>query len=189
LSPANIFTSIRLLLIPVFAVTAWNYGISVESGHAHEPLRYLAVTLFLIIAAGDAVDGYLARKFGKTRLGAMLDPLADKVLMLVSLVILSQVRWGADGWIIPVWFVVMVVLRDVSISLGCLFIIWSGKKLEVNTNWMGKASTAAQLITLGWVMLKIIPLTPLIPTVVAATLTLWSSWFYVREAWRQLQPE
>ena len=189
MGPANIFTIIRLLLIPVFAVVAWKYGISVEADAPREPLRYLACTLFLIIAAGDAFDGYLARKYGSTRLGAMLDPLADKVLMLVSLIILSQVRWGADGWIIPVWFVVMVVLRDVSISIGCLFVIWSGKKLEVNTSWVGKATTTAQLVTLGWVMLKIIPLTPLIPTVVAATLTLWSSWFYVREAWRQLQPE
>ncbi len=188
MSPANIVTIIRMLLIPVFAVLAVRYGASIKTGDPNETLRWLSLTAFILAAAGDGLDGYLARRFGKTRLGAFLDPLCDKVLMLVGLIVLSQVSWSVHGWVIPVWYVVMVVARDVSISTGCVFIILTGKKLAVNTNWTGKATTVAQLFTLGWVMLKVVPFSPLIPTVVAAVLTLWSSWFYVREALRQLQP-
>lgn len=189
MSPANIATLIRILLIPVFAVLAVRYGESIEAGSPDEKLRWLALSAFILAAAGDGIDGWMARKYGKTRLGAILDPLCDKVLMLVGLIVLSQVAWGEEGWIIPAWYVVMVVARDVSIGLGCLFVILTGKTLQLNTNWTGKATTVAQLIALGWVMLKIVPFSPIIPTVVAAVFTLWSSWFYVREALRQLDPK
>lgn len=189
MNPANIVTIIRILLIPVFSVFAIRYGASVKANEPNELLRWLALSAFIIAAAGDWLDGYLARKYGKTKLGLFLDPLCDKVLMLVGLIILSQVSWSSLGWVIPPWYVVMVVARDVSIATGCVFILLTGKKLQVNTNWSGKATTCVQLFTLGWVMLKVVPFSPLIPTVVAAVFTLWSSWFYVREALRQLQPE
>ncbi|MEZ7957838.1 MAG: CDP-diacylglycerol--glycerol-3-phosphate 3-phosphatidyltransferase [Rubritalea sp.] len=189
MSPANIVTILRILLIPVFAVFAIRYGASIKAGEPQEILRWLSLSAFIIAAAGDWLDGYLARKHGKTKLGAFLDPLCDKVLMLVGLIVLSQVSWSSQGWTIPEWYVVMVVARDVSIATGCVFILLTGKKLEVNTNWSGKATTFVQLFTLGWVMLKVVPFSPLIPTVVAAIFTLWSSWYYVREALRQLQPE
>ena len=188
MSPANIVTIIRILLIPVFAVLAIRYGDSIKAGEPQELLRWLSLSAFIIAAAGDGLDGYLARKYGKTKLGAFLDPLCDKVLMLVALIVLSQVSWNVYGPI-PPWYVVMVVARDVSIATGCVFILLTGKKLEVNTNWSGKATTFVQLFTLGWVMLKVVPFSPLIPTVVAAVFTLWSSWFYVREGLRQLKPE
>lgn len=189
MSPANVVTIIRILLIPVFAVFAIRYGASIESGRPHEMLRWLSLSAFILAAAGDWLDGHLARKYGKTKLGSFLDPLCDKVLMLVGLIVLSQVSWSSMGWVIPAWYVVMVIARDVSIATGCVFILLTGKKLEVNTNWSGKATTCIQLFTLGWVMLKVVPFSPLIPTVVAAVFTLWSSWFYVREGIRQLQPD
>lgn len=188
MSPANIVTIIRILLIPVFAILAVHYAESIKLGEPKELYRWLSLGAFLLVAVGDGLDGYLARKYGKTRLGAFLDPLCDKVLMLVGLIILSQVSWSKEGWVIPVWYVVMVVARDVSIALGCLFIVSTGKKLQVRPDWLAKATTVAQLFTLGWVMLKVFPFSPVIPTVVAAVFTLWSSWFYVRESLRQLQP-
>jgi len=189
MNPANIVTLTRILLIPVFAVFAVRYGATIETGEPKEIFRWLSLSAFAIAAAGDGLDGYLARKYGSTTLGAFLDPLCDKVLMLVGLIVLSQVSWSAQGWTIPSWYVVMVVARDVSIATGCVFILLTGKKLQVNTNWSGKATTVVQLFTLGWVMLMVVPFTPLIPTVVAAVFTLWSAWYYVREALRQLQPE
>ncbi len=189
MTPANIVTLIRILLIPVFAISAVQYADSITAGEPREYLWIISLTSFILAATGDWLDGYLARKYGKTRLGSFLDPLCDKFLMLVGLIVLSQVSWSENGWVIPVWYVVMVVARDVSITTGCIFILLTGKKVGVNPNWSAKATTFAQLFTLGWVMLKVVPFSPLIPTLVAAVFTLWSSWWYVREGLRQLQPE
>jgi cardiolipin synthase len=186
-NPANAITTIRLLLIPVFGVLAVMYGRSIQDGAPVETLRYLALTAFIIAAASDGIDGYVARKLNVTsKLGAVLDALADKVLMLTGLITLSFVSWGGEDWIIPMWYLIMVVARDVSIGIGCAMILSLNKKLEVNPHWSGKATTIAQLFTLGWVMLKVVPWSPLYPTIIAAVLTLWSSWAYSLNCIRQL---
>jgi len=133
MNPANIVTIVRILLIPVFALLAVIYAKSITAGQPQEIYRWLALATFIIVATGDWLDGYLARKYGATKLGSYLDPLCDKVLMLVSLLVLSQYSWSNQGWIIPVWFVVMVVARDVSITLGCIFIYLTGKKVQVRS--------------------------------------------------------
>lgn len=184
---ANAITVIRLLLIPVFGVLAVKYGHSIELGEPQEQLRYLALLTFIVAAASDGLDGYIARKYNlQSKLGAVLDALADKVLMLTGLITLSFVPWGESGWVIPSWYIVMVVARDVSIGIGCAMILSLGQKLQVHPHWSGKATTIAQLFTLGWVMLKVVPLSPLYPTLIAAILTLWSSWAYSLNCIRQL---
>jgi len=163
------------------------YGRTAQTASPTEIYRYLALTSFILSAGGDFLDGYIARKFNqRTRLGSILDPLADKVLMLTALITLSIIPWGPDGWVIPLWYIIMVVCRDVSISIGCIFIISLGQKLQITPHWTGKASTIAQLFTIGWLMLKVIPFSPLYPTLIAAILTLWSSWAYVLNALKQL---
>lgn len=187
MNPANAITTIRLLLIPVFGVLAVMYGQSIKDGAPVEMLRYLALSAFIIAAASDWVDGYVARKLNITsKLGAVLDAIADKVLMLTGLVTLSFVSWGGEDWIIPMWYLIMVVARDVSIGIGCAMILSVNKKLEVNPHWSGKATTIAQLFTLGWVMLKVVPWSPVYPTIIAAVLTLWSSWAYSLNCIRQI---
>ena len=175
------------MLIPVFGVLAIMYGQSIKDGAPVEMLRYLALSAFIIAAASDWVDGYVARKLNITsKLGAVLDAIADKVLMLTGLITLSFVSWGGEDWIIPMWYLIMVVARDVSIGIGCAMILSVNKKLEVNPHWSGKATTIAQLFTLGWVMLKVVPWSPVYPTIIAAVLTLWSSWAYSLNCIRQL---
>lgn len=187
MNPANAITTMRLLLIPVFGVLAVMYGRSIQDGAPEETLRYLALAAFILAAASDGIDGYVARKLNVTsKLGAVLDALADKVLMLTGLVTLSFVSWGDADWLIPMWYLIMVVARDVSIGIGCAMILSLNKKLEVNPHWSGKATTIAQLFTLGWVMLRVVPWSPLYPTIIAAVLTLWSSWAYSLNCIRQL---
>ena len=187
MNPANAITTMRLLLIPVFGVLAVMYGRSIQDGAPEETLRYLALVAFILAAASDGIDGYVARKLNVTsKLGAVLDALADKVLMLTGLVTLSFVSWGDADWLIPMWYLIMVVARDVSIGIGCAMILSLNKKLEVNPHWSGKATTIAQLFTLGWVMLRVVPWSPLYPTIIAAVLTLWSSWAYSLNCIRQL---
>lgn len=187
MNAANTITFLRLALIPVFGVLAVMYGTSITEGQPCESLRYLALGSFILAAASDGLDGYLARKYNQvTKLGAVLDALADKVLMLTGLITLSFVAWGESDWLIPTWYIVMVVARDISIGIGCVMILHINGKLEVNPHWSGKATTIAQLFTLGWVMLKVVPLSPLYPTIIAAILTLWSSWAYSLNCIRQL---
>lgn len=187
MTPANAITLLRLVLVPIFGMFAMSYGHSVSDGDPQEILRYLALATFILAAASDGLDGYLARRLNqKSRLGSILDPLADKLLMLTGLVTLSLVPWGENGWIIPTWYILMVVARDVSIGIGCAMVVSLDIKLDVRPHWTGKATTIAQLFTLGWVMLKVIPFSPLYPTIIAAVLTLWSSWAYVLDAIRLL---
>jgi len=187
---ANLITIIRLVLIPIFGVLAWAYGQSVLSNSPNEIYRWGALCVFIFVASGDALDGYVARRMNThTKLGAILDPLTDKVLMLVALIVLSQVPWGEHGWQLPTWFAAMVVLRDLSIGLGITMIMKLNGRVAIHTHWIGKVSTTAQMITLGWVMLKVVPFSPLYPTLVTAAITLFSAYHYTLESIKQLHSE
>ncbi len=79
---ANKITIARLCLIPIFGIFAWKYGTSVARGRPAECVRVIAAFVFIIIAAMDVLDGFIARRFNqRSRLGAILDPIADKGLV------------------------------------------------------------------------------------------------------------
>lgn len=190
MNAANAITILRLVLIPLFGMFAVMYGRSIMDQAPEEMYRWLALGCFTTAAVSDGIDGYIARKYDmQSRLGSILDPLADKLLMLTGLITLSIVPWGENDWILPAWYIYMVLARDVSIGIGCAMIISLGQKLEVHPHWSGKATTVAQLFTIGWLMLKVIPFSPIYPTLLAAILTLWSSWAYVLNAIQQLNPK
>ena len=85
MTTANKITIARILLVPVFVVELLNY-----TGSGREIHRWIALAVFLIAAIGDGVDGFVARRFNqKTEMGALLDPLADKLLLVLGLVILT----------------------------------------------------------------------------------------------------
>lgn len=108
-----------------------------------------ALALFIIAAASDGLDGYLAKRFGWTsELGKFLDPLADK-LLIVSVFIES-------AWLdlVPWWLTAAVVARDVMIGLGALiFRLWFGP-LHGRPTRFSKINTAAQLLYMSLVMLN-----------------------------------
>ena len=184
---ANYITIVRILIIPVYAWFAWAYGESVLAGEPNETLRWTALTVFIIAAVGDAVDGYVARKFNQhTKLGAFLDPIADKFLILAAIIVLSRVPWGSGDWILPIWYFWMVLIRDLSIGFAVGVIKFFNKKVLIHVNLPSKLNTIAQLFTVGWVMLKWVPIAPIYPTMVCAALILLSSYAYVRETIYQL---
>lgn len=184
---ANYITIIRILLIPVFSIFAWLYGQSVLASDPHESYRYIALVVFTLAAAGDALDGYVARRMKqRTKLGAYLDPIADKFLMFSAIVLLSWVPWGENDWHIPSWFVWMVIIRDLSIGTAVAIIYLLNHKVIFRVNISSKLNTIAQLFTIGWVMLKIVPFSPVYPTMVCAFLILMSSFQYTLETIRQL---
>jgi CDP-diacylglycerol--glycerol-3-phosphate 3-phosphatidyltransferase len=102
MSPADQLTVARALSVPIVVVLyAWDF-----SGHA-----YWATAFFCVAMATDWLDGRLARRHGRTSpLGSLLDPIADKVLVLAALVMLT----GLD--VIPAWMVATIVVREVLIT-------------------------------------------------------------------------
>ena len=177
----------RLLLAPVFAVLAVYYGETVKAGTPDESLRWWAVGIFIIASLSDAVDGYLARRYDqKSKFGAFIDPFADKTLLLTGIVFLTFVPWG-EGWHIPIWFTALMIVRDIIIIGGIWILHYFNSHVPIRPHWSGKVCTATQMILLGWVMLKIIPLSPIYPTIIAAIFTIWSGIEYFLEGLRQLQ--
>ena len=135
MSIPNLITLARIILVPV---VVW----AIASGE----LR-LAFLLFLAAAVSDAVDGFLAKRFGmKTELGAYLDPLADKVL-IVSI----YVTLGTTG-VIPLWIVILVVSRDFMI-VGAIILSWVvDRPVKIRPHFISKLNTGVQIAFAGLVL-------------------------------------
>ncbi|MGD7652365.1 MAG: CDP-alcohol phosphatidyltransferase family protein [Verrucomicrobiales bacterium] len=182
---ATKITVTRICMVPVFCGLAVAYGLSVRAGDANEALRWWALVVFVTAAVSDGIDGWVARRFNqRSDLGAYLDPIADKSLLLTAVLTLALVDWGADGWGLPLWFAVIVFLRDTVILVGVRYLMAVKKrKFEIKPHWSGKFCTVTQMFALGWVMLKVVPFSPVWPCVVSGAFTLWSGVMYVRQGW------
>ena len=184
---ATLITLMRLLLVPVFCLLAVRYGDTVTTGNPDEQLRWIAVTTFILAAAMDGLDGWVARRFNqKSLIGAILDPLTDKALLLTGLITLTLVDWGQD-WHLPMWFLILVILRDAEIIVGIWILYYINRRVPINPHWSGKVCTVTQMIALGWVMLKLFDLSPIYPVAIATIFTIWSGVEYFREGLRQLR--
>jgi CDP-diacylglycerol--glycerol-3-phosphate 3-phosphatidyltransferase len=166
----------------VFGVLALAYGRSVASGVPVENLRWAAVFVFITAAASDGVDGWIARRFDQcSELGAFLDPIADKALVLTAVVILTFVDWGAPGWSLPLWFTALVLARDAIILAGIRFLYHTKHRVAIRPHWSGKACTFSLFFVLGWMMLGPLPVPIDYTCAVAAVCVVWSALVYVRE--------
>jgi cardiolipin synthase (CMP-forming) len=184
---ASKITLARILLVPVFAVLAIYYGISIKEGHPEEWLRWSALACFVVAAASDGIDGFIARRFNqRSRFGAIIDPIADKSLLLTAIITLSLVEWGPNNWHIPLWFAALVIVRDCIILGGVAVLHFVNHHVHILPLWTGKVCTVAQMVALGWVMLKVVPFSPIWPASIASLFTIWSGVDYVREGIRQL---
>jgi cardiolipin synthase (CMP-forming) len=125
----NLITLARILSVPI---VVW----AITSGE-----MMVAFILFLVAGVSDAVDGYLAKRFNMaTEMGAYLDPLADKAL-IVSI----YVSLGIAG-AIPRWLVIFVVARDIMI-VGAVILTWLiGRPMEVKPLPVSKLNTVAQIV-------------------------------------------
>lgn len=150
---ANQITLARILLIPVFVVFAVYYAESLRDGDGAEWLRWGAVGAFVIAAASDALDGWVARRFNqRSALGVVLDPIADKGLLLTAIITLSLFPWKVA---LPLWFPVLVVARDAVILVGCGLLKFFTGDVEVRPSLPGKIATALQMTAVAWVLLQI----------------------------------
>ncbi|MES9969547.1 MAG: CDP-alcohol phosphatidyltransferase family protein [Candidatus Thiodiazotropha sp.] len=100
-----------------------------------------ALILFAVAGFSDGLDGFLAKRFGwRSHLGGLLDPLADKALLMSSFLVL-----GGLG-LIPVWLVILVIFRDLTIMGGALYYNFSIEELDANPSLISKLNTLLQIV-------------------------------------------
>jgi cardiolipin synthase len=193
MTTANKITVLRILMIPAFVTMAIYYGESIQRGAPLEWQRFAAIIIFLVAATSDGLDGYVARRYNqRSRLGVILDPIADKGLLLSGVITLSISNWSQvdpDYGKFPAWFPVLVITRDAVILVGAIVLHVLNGKVQVKPRWTGKVATVLQMIAIAWVMLQLrfIPL-PLV-VICAGVFTLVSGVVYVLDGVRQLQAE
>jgi CDP-diacylglycerol--glycerol-3-phosphate 3-phosphatidyltransferase len=152
MTTANKITIARIGLIPVFVILAIYHGVELRAGGSSQGFRWAAIVVFVLAAASDGLDGWVARRFNqRSELGVVLDPLADKGLLLAGLVTLSFSQWA---FALPVWFGVFVISRDIAVLVGVLVLFLFQGRLTVRSSWTGKVATALQMLCLSLVMLQ-----------------------------------
>ena len=193
MTTANKITVVRILMIPVFVTLAIYYGESIQEGNPQDWMRFTAIAVFLLAAVSDGLDGYVARRYNqRSTLGAILDPIADKGLLLSGIITLSISNWSqVDPHYgkFPAWFPVLVITRDAVILIGSAVLHILNGKVRVRPSWTGKVATVLQMAAIAWVMLQmhIIPLIYLVGA--AGFFTFVSGVIYVRDGVRQLSAE
>ncbi|MBK1721931.1 CDP-diacylglycerol--glycerol-3-phosphate 3-phosphatidyltransferase [Thiocystis violacea] len=176
----NILTMLRIVLIPVFVAVFY----------VEEPWApYAAAAVFGAAALTDWLDGYLARRLGQTSpLGAFLDPVADKLMVAVALVVLLQ----ADPRILIALPVMVIIGREITVSALREWMAEIGARAAVAVSNLGKIKTTAQMISIVLLILRDSVFGPwvygigIVLLYVAAILTLWSMVLYMMAAWPSL---
>ncbi|MEN8206658.1 MAG: CDP-diacylglycerol--glycerol-3-phosphate 3-phosphatidyltransferase [Pseudomonadota bacterium] len=173
----NILTLIRIILIPVLVIVFYMPG---------QWTYQLSAAIFGIAALTDLLDGYLARRWNQTSpFGAFLDPVADKLMVAVALVLLVQDN-PAPLFAIPA---AIIIGREIAISALREWMAEIGARTKVAVSIIGKLKTTIQMIAILLLLYKI-PL-GVLPThtvglvllYIAAALTLWSMIVYMHAAW------
>jgi cardiolipin synthase len=181
MTTANKITILRIFLIPFFVVEVLYY---VKTGN--EIYRFLGLLSFAVAAICDGVDGYVARRYNqRSELGAVLDPLADK-LLLVSGVIVLSIAWVPYLQTVPLWLTGIIIGRDALLIAGLGVIHLMVGKVRVRPRFVGKSATVLQMIVVLWILLKwdarIIP----VWTIAAGVCTSVSGVLYVMDGMKQL---
>lgn len=142
----NALASLRILLAPLMFWMILNPELFTDNGFHISWNYYFASLLFVLASATDFFDGYIARQWNQmTMLGAILDPLADKMLTLAAFLGLMMIG-EASAWaiyIIVVRELFITGLRTVAVSEG----------LDVKASWAGKVKTVAQMIAIGFLLM------------------------------------
>ena len=179
MSLANQISVFRILLVPVVVASLLYYH------PQRDWLRFVALGVFVIGMVSDAADGFLARRQRQqTELGTLLDPIADKALILSALISCSTIQGLPEALRIPAWFNLIVISRDVLLVTGTLVLFALQGRWSVRPSRLGKWATFTQMLVIPAVLLSLPVRHPLIA--IAALLTVCSAISYVRMGLRVL---
>jgi CDP-diacylglycerol--glycerol-3-phosphate 3-phosphatidyltransferase len=171
---ANRLTLLRIVLIPLFMVVFflpyyWTY--------------IAAALIFSFAAITDWADGYVARKYNQsTPFGAFLDPVADKLMVVIAIILLLTLHHES------IWFVIasaVIVGREIVISALREWMAGLGKRASVAVSSVGKIKTTLQMVAIIVLLsnIQVLQIIGFIAYIGAAALTLWSMIIYLRAAW------
>lgn len=183
MTTANKVTILRILLIPFFVVELIYY---VRTGN--EDHRLAAILCFAVAAICDGVDGYIARHYHQiSELGKILDPLADKLLLVSAIVLLS---FDNRPYFIriPLWFTGTIIGRDLLLAIGAVVVRLVVGNITVRPRLIGKVATVCQMVVVIWILLQWDSRAELLKIWVlgAGILTGVSGLFYIWDGTRQL---
>ena len=176
----NILTLLRIVLIPVFVVI---FYLPVEWA------RLGCTIVFTLAAVTDWLDGYLARRWQQvSALGAFLDPVADKLMVAIALILLLESD-PSPALALPC---AIIIGREITISALREWMAELGSRAQVAVSTIGKLKTVVQMVAIGLLIYQQdfieipIYITGFVLLYVAAVLTLWSMVVYLRAAWPSL---
>lgn len=177
LTAPTILTLLRIALIPVLVVVFYlPYGWA----------NIAAVAVFILAGVTDWLDGWVARRYAMTsNFGAFLDPVADKLMVAVALIIIVQ----AHPSMVLAVAVAVIIGREISISALREWMAELGERGRVKVGWTGKIKTIFQMVAIGFLLygepLWMFPILTIGTwlLIAAAVLTLWSMLIYMRAAW------
>ncbi|MFH1799495.1 MAG: CDP-alcohol phosphatidyltransferase family protein [Candidatus Omnitrophota bacterium] len=178
MSIPNYLTLLRILLTPVFFITLVSYTPEKEG------LRFVALAIFAAAALTDALDGLLARFLKqRTALGQMLDPLADKILLVSAYIGLLFV--AALSFRPPLWITITIIFRDLILLIGFFALHFASVKIEVQPNIWGKLTTVSQMLLLCFILLECPVAIPL--AYLTVTFTIVSGIIYITRGLKFIQ--
>ena len=176
---ANKISIGRILLVPGIVASLVYYA------PERDELRFVALGLFLLGVVSDALDGFIARLHRQqTALGTLLDPIADKVLILSTLISCSVIHGLPEAIRIPAWFNLIVISRDVLLVGGTVILFLIKGRWNVQPSPLGKVTTATQMLVIIWVLLGLPGKLTLLELAAAATVA--SAVNYIRAGIRIL---
>lgn len=184
---ANYITLFRIILIPFFILSIVYYKMDAREGGGQEWHLWTAFALFVVAAISDGLDGYIARKYHQTsRLGAILDPLADKGLMLSGMLVLSY-PGHQDLPRIPVWFLVIYLTKEIFILGGYFLYTYLNKQFSIKVHWTGKTATAMVMILISLMLLNVSGFNYTLFQKIVGAILIISLIFYMIPTWRLLK--
>ena len=186
-TPANIVTTVRVVFVPLWLLAAELCGTS--DGRVFSGSAMFVAVFYMLLALTDKLDGYLARSRGEvTTFGKFLDPIADKLVVIVSLVFLLE-----EGWVSS-WVLLIVIAREFLVS-GLRMVVASEGTVIAASN-LGKWKTATTMISIsGLLLVRALPYGGLyqvlltlsdVLLVVAVVLTAWSGIDYFMKSWKYI---
>ncbi len=174
---AILLTLFRIAAIPLVVVLFYS---------PLEQARPIAAILFGVAGVTDMLDGWVARRFGQTsKFGEFLDPVADKLMVAIVLVMLVQ---GDPLWYVDI-IAMIIIGREITISALREWMATIGERANVQVNWSGKVKTVLQMFGIGFMVYQHEFLgfdiygIGFVMLVAAAGMTIWSMVVYLRAAW------
>ncbi|WP_251360183.1 CDP-diacylglycerol--glycerol-3-phosphate 3-phosphatidyltransferase [Kangiella sp. TOML190] len=179
----NILTAFRIALVPLFVLFFYIDTVAA---------RWITLSIFCVASATDFFDGFLARRLNiESPFGAFLDPVADKLMVAITLILL--VEREATVWLaIPA---MVIIGREITVSALREWMAEMGSRAVVQVSWVGKIKTVCQLFAIFLLLLSSPDIFNVPKSIgylfmwIAALLTLWSMYNYLRAAWPHLTSE